>query len=442
MPKLTKRLTDSVARGLPAAAQGYEIHWCGKTPGFGVRIGAAVGERVDRAWVMERRVDGKSKRVTLGKAAGPGTITAEAARELMVERSSELQKGIDRTALERDRRKQEQTEAITLADAVREYVEKKRRSKDGLPLKARTKDDYLAMIAEGKTFANGKKGRDGELHVLAHKSIQKITGSDIREVHSTAVKCSERRAAYAVQVLRAVLNWFGVKVPDNPLGNDVAGRERIILPQPKAKGLPIPPERIGAWWKAACAAGSDEVGGSPEAADYLRFALLTGVRPGESLGDKYVDGILVRDVDLTGARVVLRDTKNRKDHTVLLSRQALEIVARHVEGKKLTDRVFSVTDPKKTLAAINKAAGVRVTPHGLRKTFVSVADALVTSNTQKRMVNHIDSRDVTATHYVHKGEAELRRGWQTVADFIEAQAGVERQKAADNIVALPAREVA
>ncbi|MDB5923602.1 MAG: hypothetical protein JWN13_2538, partial [Betaproteobacteria bacterium] len=405
VPKLTKRLTDSVARKLEPPATGYDIHWCGDTAGFGLRVGAAVGEHVVRAWIMERRVDGKTKRVTLGKASGPGAISAEAARYLMVERSSELQKGIDRAALAREERKQEQAEAVTLADAMREYVQKKRRSKDGLPLKARTKADYLAMITEGKVLANGGKAYDGELYALAHKSIYKISGSDIREVHAAALKRSERRAAYAMQVLRAVLNWFGVKVADNPLGNDVAGRERIVLPQPKAKGLPIPPERLGAWWKAACVAGTEEVGGSTDAADFLRFALLTGVRPGEGVGSKWAEGILVRDVDLSGARVVLRDPKNRKDHVVLLSRQALEIVERNVDGKKLTDRLFAVGDPKKTLAAINTAAGVRVTPHGLRKTFVSVADSLVTGNTQKRMVNHTDSRDVTATHYVHKGEA-------------------------------------
>lgn len=441
MPKLTKRLTDSVARKLEPPDAGYEMHWCSDTPGFGVRIGAPVGDRVARAWILERRVDGKTKRVTLGKAAGASAISAEAARFLMLERSSELQKGIDRAAVTRDKRKQEKAEATTLAEAVSEYVRKKRRS-DGKPLKARTADDYLAMVTEGKTSRAGRKAADGELYTLANKSIHKISGSDMRGVYAAAMKRSERRAAYAMQVLRAVLNWFGVTVEDSPLGKEVAGRDRIVLPQPKARGLPIPPELIGVWWKAACAAGGDGIGGSQKAADSLRFALLTGARPGEGIGSKWVEGVLVRDVDLAGARVVLRDTKNRKDHVIMLSRQALEIVGRNAEGKKPTERLFTVGDPKKTLAAINKAAGVRVTPHGLRKTFVSVADALVTSNTQKKMVNHTDTRDVTATHYVFKGEAELRLGWQTVADFIESRASIEPSKAGENVVQMPAREVA
>ena len=38
------------------------------------------------------------------------------------------------------------------------------------------------------------------------------------------------------------------------------------------------------------------------------------------------------------------------------------------------------------------------------------------------MMNHAVGGDVTLGHYVGKSEAQLRAGWQTVADFIEAAA--------------------
>jgi hypothetical protein len=38
------------------------------------------------------------------------------------------------------------------------------------------------------------------------------------------------------------------------------------------------------------------------------------------------------------------------------------------------------------------------------------------------MLNHSVAGDVTLGHYVGKSEAQLRAGWQTVADFIEAAA--------------------
>ncbi len=38
------------------------------------------------------------------------------------------------------------------------------------------------------------------------------------------------------------------------------------------------------------------------------------------------------------------------------------------------------------------------------------------------MMNHAAGGDVTLGHYVGKSEAQLRAGWQTVADFIDAAA--------------------
>jgi hypothetical protein len=50
-----------------------------------------------------------------------------------------------------------------LVTALREYVENKRRAKDGLPLKARTRADYLSMLAPGRASAAGRKFADGPL---------------------------------------------------------------------------------------------------------------------------------------------------------------------------------------------------------------------------------------------------------------------------------------
>lgn len=57
----------------------------------------------------------------------------------------------------------EREDGLTLAKALCEYVQKKRRAKDGLPPKARTRADYLAMLEPGKTSSSGKKFADGEL---------------------------------------------------------------------------------------------------------------------------------------------------------------------------------------------------------------------------------------------------------------------------------------
>lgn len=411
MPKLTKKLTDNVARSIALPAEGYEIHWCRDTPGLGLRV-SATG---DRAYVAERRVDGKTVRRTLGKAAGAKAISADTARSLQITISSELQSGVDRAEVKRERRQVEKQEATTLADAVRAYVKGKRRGKDGLPLKARTKADYLAMVEPGGTSKAGKPFADGPLYPLAAKSIYRITADDMRKVYAAALQRSERRATYAMQVLRAVLNWHGVAVADSPLSKTTAGKDRIVLPPTSGNPNPIPPEKLGPWWRAATARA-----GSPSA-DGCRFILLTGCRPGEVFGSEYEDGLLVEHVDLAGGRVKLLDTKNRSDFVIALSTQALAILKAHCAGKKAKAKVFDVTDPGYTLEAINTEAEVAgITPHKLRHTFASVAEELVSGYALRKMLNHADGGgDVTGAHYVGKSEAQLRRAWQTVADFIE-----------------------
>lgn len=312
-------------------------------------------------------------------------------------------------------------DGLTVEKALREYVEKKRRAKDGLPLKARTKADYLGMIEAGKVSKAGRKFADGKLFSIAQILLSKLTAEDIRGVHNELAKRSQREAAYAMQVLRAVLRWHGIVVPGNPLGRDTAGRDRIVITASQGNPSPIPPERLGAWWRAAVVAPSKV------AADYYRFQLLTGCRGGEIHGNKRhgYEPIKVGDVDCKGGKLVLRDTKNRSDHKLLLSRQALEIAQRYCAGRKPEDPLFPIVDARKTLAWINARAETSVQGHGLRATFASIAEELVSGGALKRMLNHSAGGDVTLGHYVGKSEAQLRAAWQTVADFIEATAAAE-----------------
>jgi hypothetical protein len=62
---------------------------------------------------------------------------------------------------------------------LRDYVEKKRRVKDGLALKARTKSGYLAAIEPARVMKGGTKRAAGPLHPLAHKPLATLTASDI-----------------------------------------------------------------------------------------------------------------------------------------------------------------------------------------------------------------------------------------------------------------------
>lgn len=362
--------------------------------------------------VFRRVAGGKPERVSLGRFPD---MSVEQARKLAKKMIAQLAEGKSPNAEKQAKRGL----SLTLADALAEYVRDKRRTKDGLPLKERTKADYLAKVAPGKVKADGTQRAAGELFKLANKPIHQITASDVWMVHKANLKRGERSAAYAMQVLRAVMSWHGVVIPNSPFSKDTHGKDRIQIPQAHASGRSIPPESIGPWWNAANALPASA------AVDYLKFCLLTGCRPAEPLK------VLVGDCDLVGGRVLLHDTKNRKDHTLALSRQALKIVERQAAGKASVDRLFGLYDAKKTVQALVKATGIEFAPKVLRASFASIAEVLVSAYCLKRMMNHAQSGDVTGTHYVQKGEAELREGWQAVADWIERQA---RAAQADNVV--------
>jgi integrase len=361
-----------------------------------------------RAWIIERRIEGKTVRRTIGKAVGRDAISAKAARDEQLIVSGKLQQGKDPLERKRAARAAEKVEALTLDAAVRAYVKTKTRTKDGLALKERTKADYLAMVEPAGTTKQGRPTLPGALHSLAAKPLHKISGDDIRRLHASLEARGPRRQAYALQVLRAVLRHQGVIIEGDPLSPTTAGAARVRLAATKGNPTPIPPEKLGAWWRAAGAAGT--VG-----ADQLRFQLLTGCRPGEAAA------IRVADFDSRGARVTLHDTKNRSDHVLMLGKTAAAIAYWHSQDKKGAAPLFGVADAGKSMDLINAAAGVTgITPHKLRHTFASIAAELVPAFTLRRLLNHTGGGDTAALHYVHVSEAQLRAGWQAVEDLIEA----------------------
>lgn len=418
--------TKAALEGLPAAPVGQRVTYHDtRQPALSIRV-TETGKKTFR---VRGRPRGSLAVETLTIGPFPA-VTIEQARDAAAEQLTKWARAESIVAKrEADRHAEEERRrtGITFAEALTAYVDGKRRSKDGKPLKPRTRDDYLQMVAPGQPVADGMRAtKPGELAGIAAMPLAALSAELIRSTFDTlATERGQMRAAYAMRVLRAVLNWHGVKIADNPLDKATAGRDRIQLPQTTGNPNPIPAERLGAWWRAACTL--PEGAEDDPAGDYLRFLLLTGCRSIEVKGSKrknivFGAGIRVGDVDLVAKRVRLADTKNRTDHTIVLSRQAFEIVQRHAKGKTPAAQVFPVGDVRSRLEQINAASGVDITPHGLRATFATIAEELVSVYTLKRMVNHAAAGDVTGGHYIGKSEAQLRAGWQAVADFIEEQA--------------------
>jgi integrase len=403
MPRLEKRLTETIAQKCARPSTGYSIYWCPDTPGFGVRVTC----NGSRAWIHEQRFKGKTVRATLAPVSGSGrgAISAELARKLAIQRSGELVQGKDPAVEQRAAAKLEKSAGLIFADALRQYIADDATRER--PLKDRTKHDYLGMIEPEGVSDSGRRHGPGELASIASTRLDKLTGAAVKTLYQSLQKRGPTRAAYAIRVLRATLNYHGVRLTDDPFDRATPGRDRIRLPAARKRDRVISNEKLGAWWKACSAA---------ENGDKFKLLLLAGMRPGE------LSAVRVADVDLNGDRIALADTKNRKPFTILLSTQARRIVTVRVEGKEPEDLLFDqAANPHRSQAAIIKQSGVPFSPHDCRRTFISIAAALVPGYVVKRLVNHADGNDITAGHYVRLDEATLRAAWQTVADFIESK---------------------
>jgi len=376
-----------------------------KVSGLQVRVTA---NGVKTFYVFQR-VNGKPERVRVGRHPYP-IMSIDQARKEAKAIIHQIAEGESPAAA----RRKDDAALQTLAEAVVEYLQKKRR-RDGLPLKQRTHDDYMAMLKPGRLTAAGKRTRGGTLAKLAGKPIHGITAGDIKALHEENLQRGERQAIFALQTLRAVLRWHTVEIDNDPFSPATKGKHRIVIPKTRPSDKePVGNllRGLGGFWRTL-----QNMPESP-ARDYIKFLLLTGCRAGEPRT------ITMDNVNLQAGRIVLRDTKNRSDHVLRLSKQALAIVERAAEGKAGTDKLFpvSVVEVNKAAHELVAATGLAFVPKMTRSMFASIAAELVTASTLKSLMNHTDESDIAGTFYITKEEDQLRAGWQMVANHIEALA--------------------
>jgi hypothetical protein len=130
------KLNQSAVKNMAPPATGYALCWDGELCGFGLRVTAAGV----RSFVVEKRIRGHTRRLTLGRWPA---VTCAAARKRAQAHLGQVAAGEDPFA-ERARVKQA---SITAEEAFREYVDFKRRSRNGRPLKERTRADMLATLS-------------------------------------------------------------------------------------------------------------------------------------------------------------------------------------------------------------------------------------------------------------------------------------------------------
>jgi integrase len=169
---------------------------------------------------------------------------------------------------------------------------------------------------------------------------------------------------------------------------------------------------------------------SATARDYLLLLLFTGLRRREatSLRWEHVD-LAARIIRLPAA-----NTKGGRKLDLPMSDVVYKLLeARHAVGREgpfvfpADSKSGHIEEPAFPLEQVAAATGIRVSPHDLRRTFVTAAESAdISPLALSALVNHSLGRDVTSGYVVMTAE-RLRGPAQRVADRLKALMGLSGQ---------------
>lgn len=407
--KLTKTRVEALP--IPSSGQAFYWDWKGMPNGFGVRVTA----KGARSYILQRRIDGKTRRVTLGTH---GDTTCDQAEIKASKEVALFSKG----TTSKDAEKLDKKLAITLSDVATDYCKNRRTTKGG-ELTAKTKRDI-----ERHVKAN--------FHDWADKPIVNITSENCRDRFEEISKRSPAQANQAFRILRALINFSADE--ENPRFNPVETlSKKKLWNKNKSKSDYIPLEKIGAVWNML-----QERRTSPAllpiaqtGADIITFIMLTGCRWSEAAE-------LTWDcVDLDNGSWHIADPKNHNPVTFPLSSQALALLTDRFHSKG-SDHVFPgrgktafIKDARATMSEVSKLAGMHLTAHDLRRTFIAIGIKLKIEMWKlKLLTNHISKGDVTIDHYTETNNLRYLSGEvEQIAAWIVEQGKIA---AAGNVVPL------
>lgn len=372
----------------PNAKQAQKFYRDSAIPGFGLRItntGAI-------SFIVEKRIGGKVKRITLGRY---GNLTVEQAKKEAMRVLGQVATGKDPLG---DKR-QASLKATTLSDTFEDYLKTRKELKPGT-----VKDYRRSLTWAGPDWLN--------------KPLNAITKDMVELRHRELGKRSHARANNAMRVLRALFNHARAKYEDshgNPLilvnPVDRLSQNRAWYKVDRRQSF-VKPSQLKPWWDATLQLNSLTT------RDYLHFLLLTGLRRSEASRLEWTE------VDFKERTVTILETKNHRVHVLPFSSFTEELLRRRFEDRASpyvfesdTERGYLI-EPRTAVSRVATLSGVPFTLHDLRRTFITIAESLDTpAYALKQLMNHKDPNDVTAG-YIVSDINRLRRPMQKITDFI------------------------
>ncbi|SIQ61561.1 tyrosine-type recombinase/integrase [Marinobacterium stanieri] len=398
MKSTAVKLTKSVVESLEPRNKQYTQRDTSLT-GFGVRV----SPKGTKSFVYENRVNGRFKRVTIGRFPA---LTVDQARKMASKLVGDMVQGIDPNSQKQEAKRR----GLPLKQAVDEYLER--------GLKEDTKKDVVRAMKHLSDWMD--------------KPITEITPAMTVQRHkkiSKGAKSSGARANLVMRYLRAILNFASKRhataegVPllvSNPVQRLSAEKAWNRV---KRRRTFIQPHQMQQWYQAVTE-GLIGMRFELEYRDCLLLSMMTGVRPGEAISLRW------SGVDLAAGVLTFPDTKNHSDHRLPITRFIRELLTGRQSLSGAHEFVFSNQGgqrPKEVRGAmerIEELTGLHVMPTDLRRTFITAAERLdIGPYTLKAMLNHAIGDDVTAGYLVITVD-RLREPMQRIEDALLRDAGV------------------
>lgn len=394
----TVRLTKSVIDKLePTAGKDQSFYRDETLKGYALRITASGV----KSFVVETRINGRVKRVTLGKY---GNVTAEEARKQAKVLLGSVARGDDPIA----EKKTKKIHSMTLQQVLNDYFKARK------DLKPRTLNDYQCVLHE-------------VVPDWLDKPLVNITQDMIAKRHSTHGQAnSKARANNAMRVLRAIFNYAMYEYQDGNGHPIITINPVKYLSHTRAwyrvdrKQTVIKPHQLYDWYKAIIVlVETDNYRNALLWHDYFLLLLFTGMRKMEAAS------LCWENVDLKSKTITLQDTKNHEIHTLPMSDFVYKLMERR-SCNKTSEFVFPaesktgyIYEPRKAVNRVVELSSVPFTLHDLRRTFATTADSLdLPAYALERLLNHKMNNDVTAG-YIMRDVERLRKPMQQITDFLK-----------------------
>jgi integrase len=365
-----------------------EIYRDNSLLGFGLLVGSGG----TKSFFIEKRVNGRVKRVSIGKY---GQLTPVQARNKAQEMLGVIASGGDPAA----KKRASAAKNVTLQDAFEDYCLTRKN------LKAGTLKNYNECIKG--CFAD-----------WLNKKLIQITKDEVEARHYKIGSTAPARSNNAMRVLRAIFNHAIAKYEDesgkpiitvNPV--DRLSKSRAWYRVDRRRTY-LKPYELKAWYEATLQL-SQEV-----SRDYLHFVLFTGLRKMEAASLQW------SQVNFNDLTFNIPDTKNREPHSLPLTPFLVEVLKRRQINNNSkwvfqspVDDTF-LKEPRGSLKQVSESMDKTVTLHDLRRTFITIAESLdIPAYALKQLLNHKNPNDVTAGYIISDVE-RIRKPMEKISLFI------------------------